>query len=646
MKEPVSFVSLLWVLLLAFLVPLLTSRIRWLHVPEVVWEIIAGMLFGVSGFHLIHQDIALDIMAGFGFSFLMFLAGLEIDFGMITSPTGGSGKLKENPAFFSLVIFLGTLSLASAAALWMKRIGLVGRWTTVALILSTTSLGVVVPVLKEKGIIVGRYGQTLLLSALIADFATMLLITVEATILSSGLTMEIFLVSILFVLFFLAYRSASFFSKWGLLRRTVEELAGSTSQIRVRGAFALMLLFVALSEKLGTEIILGAFLAGAVMALLYGRSAESLLHKLEAMGYGFFIPIFFIRVGANFDLQAFLSDPRSIYIFMALLVAAYMVKLFPAMALRRAFSLKESVAGGFLLSSRLTLIIAAAAIGVRLGVVDSATNAAIILVAVVTCTVSPLLFGTLFPTEYGGGGARPVIVIGEERVGILLTQRLMSRGEPVTMVVGDPDVAGKLEKKGVRVVLANPLDEDALVGLGVESARAVVVATSDDRLSLKVCRLLRSGLGVDRVIAWVREVAMEKAFRELGVLTVSPVINGASVMEMVIHAPDVYHLLAGTLEEKDTIEVRLTNPHFVGKMLRQISIPGDVLVMSIRRGGEVFVPHGDTKLERGDCLSLIGDKDMIAEVVKLLGDVECGDFSTDYRLSDKFYAGSMPFFGE
>ena len=645
MSEPVSFVSLLWVLLLAFLVPLLTSRIKRIEIPEVVWEIIAGMIFGISGLHLVHEDVVLDIMAGFGFSFLMFLAGLEIDFSMITT-TGDSRNLKENPAVFSSLIFLGTLSLASAAAIGMARAGLVSRWTTVALILSTTSLGVVVPVLKEKGVIVGRYGQTILLSALIADFATMLLITIEATVLSSGLTMEIFLVSILFVLFFLAYRSASIFSKWSILRKTVEELAGSTSQIRVRGAFALMLLFVALSEKLGTEIILGAFLAGAVMALLYGRSAESLFHKLEAIGYGFFIPIFFIRVGANFDLQSFLAGRRSLYIFLALLAAAYLVKLIPALLLKASFGIRESIAGGFLLSSRLTLIIAAAAIGVRLGVVDNATNAAIILVAVVTCTVSPLLFGAIFSGTPHHATVKPVVVIGGERVGVLLTQRLASRGEPVMLVVDNRDTAKKLQRKGMNAVLAGFLDEVALAKIGIETARAVVVATPDDELSLKVCRLLRTNFGVERIIAWVRDVALEKSFRDLGILTVSPVINGASVIEMIIHAPDVYHILAGTLEEKETVEIRLTNPRFFGKMLREVNIPGDALVLSIRREGDIFVPHGDTKLKRGDCLSLIGDKDVLMEVAELLGDMECGDFSSDYRLTERFYTGNKPFFGE
>lgn len=265
------------------------------------------------------------------------------------------------------------------------------------LILSTTALGVVVPILKEAGLNQSLYGQTILLATVIADFVTMFLISVLVAVISRGLTAEILLVFLLFVAFFFAARFGSFLSRIESLQRIIQELSHATAQIKVRAAFSTLLIFVVLAEKLGIEIIVGAFLAGAIVALLRTPEDKALASQLEAIGFGFFIPIFFIMVGVDFNLPALLSSSGALLSVPLLLTAAIAVKIIPALVFRLNHTWREAFAAGILMCPRLSLIIAAAAIGEKLGIIDESVNAAIVLVAVVTVTASPLAFLRVHP---------------------------------------------------------------------------------------------------------------------------------------------------------------------------------------------------------------------------------------------------------
>ena len=177
----------------------------------------------------------------------------------------------------------------------------------IALILSTTSLGVVVPVLKEKGLGPTSLGQTIILSALLADFITMFLITIYVAVIAHGLSLKILFVGILFVVALLAYRLGVVGMRRLKLEKVISELSRTTSQVKIQGAMALMLAFVILAKFLGTEMILGAFLAGAVLSLLDKPADEQTRQRLDAIGFGFFVPLFFITVGIGFDLRTLLG---------------------------------------------------------------------------------------------------------------------------------------------------------------------------------------------------------------------------------------------------------------------------------------------------------------------------------------------------
>ncbi|HJU62970.1 MAG TPA: cation:proton antiporter [Candidatus Binatia bacterium] len=401
MAEAHSFAPLLVVVMLAFLVPLVLSSVGGrLAIPIVVGEIVAGMIVGRSGFGWVLPDNgALSLLKELGFVLLMFLSGMEIDFRSLRGiePQQARHQSPWSPPSLAVLNFGATLVLAGAFAWGLKWIGATTDPWMMGLILSTTALGVVVPILKEAGLSQSLFGQSILLATVIADFVTMFLISVQVAIVSRGLTAEILLVFLLFVAFFLAARFGSFLSRIESLQRVIQELSHATAQIKVRAAFSTLLIFVVLAEKLGIEIIVGAFLAGAIVSLLRTPEDRGLSSQFEAIGFGFFIPIFFIMIGVDFNLPALLSSTGALLSVPLLLIAAITVKVIPGFVFRLNHTWREALAAGILMCPRLSLIIAAAAIGEKLGVIDESVNAGIVLVAIVTVTASPLAFLKVFP---------------------------------------------------------------------------------------------------------------------------------------------------------------------------------------------------------------------------------------------------------
>ncbi|RLB55550.1 MAG: hypothetical protein DRJ42_05855 [Deltaproteobacteria bacterium] len=396
-----SFIPLLTVVTAAMVTGILLPRLTILRIPLVVGEILIGIVLGHSGFGVIpaETDPWLELLSLFGFTFLMFLSGLEIDFRSLAVTEGGDGdddgQGLRRLLMVTFGIFGATLLFSTALSLGLVGLGYLESPWIMALIMSTTSVGLVMPLLKERGEADTRFGQIVILSAVVADFATMLLITVfVAAHGAAGITVDVLIVGTLFILFF----GVLFFGKRLLTHQAsfvkrIAFTAPKTAELSVRVSMTLMLGFVVFSQFIGAEIILGAFLAGTAISSLSRKSVHGLLGmKLDAIGFGFFIPIFFIMVGARFDMHSLLADPASLALVPILVVFAFAVKILPGMLLARFFGRRNALAAGFLLSSRLSLIIAASAIGLRLGVITPQINTAIILVAIITCVVSPAIY--------------------------------------------------------------------------------------------------------------------------------------------------------------------------------------------------------------------------------------------------------------
>lgn len=617
MARQEAFQSLLLLTLLALAVPLVVRQLRHMvRLPIVVGEIIAGILVGQSGFNLIKESQVIEFLADFGFIFLMFLSGLEVNFGAISESGRGrkSLSISQRPAWLAGLNFGLTLLFATFVGLALWKADMAENPLLMGLILSTTSLGVVVPVLKERELIDKPYGQVLLVAALFSDFITLLLLGLLISYSRGGLGPDL----LFFVALMLIFIGASKFGRWAnrhsLTRRVLKELSHATAQIRVRGAFALIVLWVVLAGSLGVEVILGAFLAGAIIGQNRQRKSQIFEEKLDAMGYGFFIPLFFIMVGARFDLAALLKSPGALWLVPLLIAAAYLVKLLPALCLRSRFTWRESLAGGMLLSSRLSLIIAASSIALSLGIITSAVNSAIILLAICTCTASPILFNRLLPARKERR-RRGIIILGTDSLAELLGKRLLQDGEPVTFIGRDAARLEKLRESGCTIVSGPPDDEQVLRQAGAEQVRALVALSNDPEVVLRACRQARERFEIPSVVARAESPDQVKVLQSLNVRAVQPAMAMAIGLEGALNFPSALLMLSDKSDEFDLADAPLGNADLVDVPLRQVHLPGQALVLGVRRQGEgeVVVPHGDTLLRAGDVLMLCGNPKALAE---------------------------------
>lgn len=621
--ESNEFIPLLIIMLLAFLIPIVLTRFKGLGIPVVVGEIVVGILIGRSGLNLIAgHDPILEFLAEFGLVFLMFLAGLEIDFsnlGEIAAERSHQQARSWSPLSLGTLTFLLTLLLATGIGMALANADLVRNPYMMALVLSTTSLGVVVPVLKERGLSSGRFGQTVLMAALIADFGTMLLITVLVAVLSQGFTFEVLLVGLLFVAFFLLYQLGLFVNRISAIRRLVEELSHTSSQFRVRASFTVLMIFVVLSEMLGAEVILGAFLAGAIVALLRPKEDPELAHKLEAIGFGFFIPLFFIRVGLDFNLAALAASPTALQVAPLLILAAIVVKFIPALLFRLTFSWRETLAAGALLSARLSLVIAASAVGLRLGVISEAVNAAILLVAVLTVTAAPLAFVRLFPAGASKRVRRPTIVVGAGELGLAVAQRLQAQGEPIILVDDQIERLARAQQQGLTALRFTGADMSEELSHSFERAGALVCTHNSSDYNFALCHLAHTTYGIDNLVANVNAPTELARFERIGVSTLNAALDRAALLALLSRSPTTYELLTRSDDQKEIWEVQVHAAAHSERTLRQIKLPGDVLVLAISRDGELLVPHGNTRIELGDRITLVGSQEWIHPVQEMFG---------------------------
>jgi len=624
--EETSFEQLLIVSAIAFLTPILASRLPGRLVPAVVLEIMAGALLGPAGLDVIQHDEILEFLAAFGFAYLMFLSGLEVDTRILVAPGNpGNGRLRSfltSPLGAALGVFAGTLVVGLVSVAVLSAAGLAPDFWLTTLILSTTSVGLVLPTLKEKGLASSPYGQTIMACAFAADFITLLLIGSFAAIEREGLSWELAAVLVLPLGFLIAWRVGVQLSHVRVVARTIVELSHATSQLQVRGALALMLIFVVLAETAGTELILGSFVAGAVVSLFSPGEGASIRVKLDAIGYGLFIPIFFVNVGVDLDLGALRESTDDLILLPAFLVVAYASKLLPAIVLRLRYSPREALAAGFLLSSRLSLIIAASLIGLELGIITPSVNTVIILVAIITATFSPMAFSLL--TQARSAGLPRVVVFGAGSTGRNLAGALESNGAIVTLIEHDPDVAEGLGDRGLTVVQGEVSDAQVRRDAGIDDATTFVAVTSDDDENLEACRAVMASHEVPNVLARLNDADRMEEFSGAGIKVVSVAHATSSSLVNAVLRPNLFEFLADEPEGYDILEVRLRNVDLAEHGLSQLRLPGNTLVMLIRRDGEIIVPKGSSVVKVGDVLTLAGDSDSVQESALLLGSIGTG----------------------
>ncbi len=612
---PQHLLPLMLIVLVAFAAPLVSLRIRRFRVPAIILEILMGILLGRSVLGLVEASPVIEFLADFGFIFLMFLSGYELDFTLLRRMGARSRSTWAVPVGIFALTLLG--ALGCSLLLGPAVMGLVADPWLFALILSTTSVGIVMPTLKQRGEVGTRYGQVLVLAALVADLASILLLTVYVIYAGDGDGWEMALVGVLMVAFVVTLWAGRLVRRVWVLRSVLEELEHASTQIKVRGALAVLVVFVVLAEAFGAEAILAAFLAGVLMSLLSGRTRDVQAAKLDAFGYGFFIPIFFIMVGAELDLPSLFADLSAFVLVPLLLLFAFLVKLVPAALLRLLFGSRDALAGGFLLSSRLALIIAASEIALKIGAISSTVNAAVVLTAIVTCLVSPALYGRLrgeLPR------ARPRVVIGGAgRIGREVVRRLQRHGVEVVVIEREMKQVGKLEATGsleirpdpgldadVEVVVGDAREPDTLRRAGLRSQDVFVALTGVDELNLAACLTASEEFGVLRTIARDNNPANASRFRDKGVVPLGLRSSVASELENLILRPNLLALLSDPDAEVFAFEVRVRSLGLVGTRARELPGLGDARLVLIKRGEETLIPRGDTRLREHDWIVLVG----------------------------------------
>ena len=380
--ESFDAISLVFISLGAFLLPLLGNKIK---IPGIVLEIAYGIIVGPI-LNLVSPSEFISGLAILGFLLLMFLSGFEIEI----------EKFQENgirALLLPSLMFTGTVLLSFFLVTRLDYPFFLG------LVLCTTSVAIVIPILRSDDTIKSNYGQLLFMTALLSDILTLLGATILASVeRSGGFGIKNLNVILYFVFVTLVLRIVKRIAWWNpqLFSRMFD--GNDPEELGIRSSIALMLTLVGVAVLFEIEAILGAFLAGTIFAFIFPNRG-SLESSLKGFSYGFLIPIFFINIGLNYDISVFSNTQFYIEV-LYLFGIAIVVKLLPTILLIfSGINLKQIFAGGFLLSARFSLIIAMAEIGVEIDLISKAIEQQIILLAVLTATIAPIGYKLLIPKK-------------------------------------------------------------------------------------------------------------------------------------------------------------------------------------------------------------------------------------------------------
>ena len=383
-----SFSGLLVVAIAAFLAPLLLGLSPVRRLPSVVLEIMLGILIGPSVLGWVRVDVPIQILSVLGLAFLLFLAGLEVEL----------DRLKGRLLVFVASGFLLSFALALLVGFVLYLTGQVLSPLYIAIVLVATALGIVVPLLKDAGESDSSFGQLVIAGAMFAEFGSIILLSLffsrEATSTGTKLVLLAGFILLAAAFAFVVLRLE------GLMRLATvfQRLQDTTAQLRVRGAFMLLIGFVALASALGLETILGAFIAGVLLRLVDQDRMMTHLkfrQKLEAVGFGIFIPVFFVSSGLNFNLAALLMSPETILRVPVFLIALLLVRGIPALLYRPLVGGRRSVIAGLFQATSLSFIVAATQIGLELHLITTATSAALVASGLLSVLIFPITALTL-----------------------------------------------------------------------------------------------------------------------------------------------------------------------------------------------------------------------------------------------------------
>jgi Kef-type K+ transport system membrane component KefB len=336
-----------------------------------VLELGLGILIGPHVLGWVTIDVPIQVLSLLGLAFLLFLAGLEVEY----------DRFRGRPLRLTAIGYALSFGLALLIGVGLHEGGLVRSPLLIGISLSATSLGIVIPVLKDAGQVSTPFGQLVVAGSSIAEIATIVLLSLFFSSEAGGIGVKLVLLG-LFALFVLAVGVAVLGAERSLrISTTLLRLQDTTAEIRVRASFFLLTVFVVLAEQLGLEAILGAFLAGATIKLVdrdRTMSHPQFRQKLEAVGYGVFVPVFFVSTGLTFEIGALFASATSLALIPIFLIALLAARGGPALIYRPLTTAAQTRAAGLLQATSLSFLVVAGQIGVQLDLLRPAVYAALV----------------------------------------------------------------------------------------------------------------------------------------------------------------------------------------------------------------------------------------------------------------------------
>ena len=364
----------------AVLAPVIADLLRRFRIPSVVIEIGLGILIGQQALGWAEVGDVVKGLSELGLAFLMFLAGFEIDL----------QRIKGSPLVKACLGWLLSLAIAFSLALFLVSTGFALNSLVIGLVLTTTALGTLLPMLRDADILTTPFGGFMLAIGTVGEFGPIVAIAILLTgdnPLGTGVLLVVF-VAVAVVAALLAVRPQPP-KLVALLRKNLH----SSTQLPVRVSVLLIIVLVWLASELGLDVLLGAFAAGVVVRLLsHGEDGEVVRVKLEAIGFGFLVPIFFIVSGMQFDVDALLSSPTTLLRLPLFLLLFLVVRGVPALLLyRRSLPHDQLPPLAFLSATGLPLIVVITGIGVDTGRMLPENAAALVGAGMLSVLIYPLI---------------------------------------------------------------------------------------------------------------------------------------------------------------------------------------------------------------------------------------------------------------
>ena len=391
MDGEIGIGSLLAVATVALLAPVLLGLFPRLRVPQVVVLIAGGIVIGPEGLGL-GSPGDVRILAEVGLGFVFLLAGYEVDLRLFGQDAGRR----------AIVAWLLSLVLALAVVGALAFGGVVHAFVPAALALTTTALGTLLPVLREKGLLHGKLGRYLLAAGAVGELFPIVAIAIFLGTQNRFVALvSLASVGVLALVLAVAPRIVRRESRLG----TVVALGQhETSQIVLRATLLLLILLIAVTDEFHLDAVLGAFLAGMVLRRWLGANATSMEFKLDAVGYGFFVPLFFVYSGMGLDIRSIIEAPLRVLLFFGLMIA---VRGLPALLIYRGvLSPRERAETVLITATTLPLLVALTEIGLRNGTMLPENAAALVGAGVLTVLLLPAVAAAVHRPD------RPVGVTG------------------------------------------------------------------------------------------------------------------------------------------------------------------------------------------------------------------------------------------